>query len=276
MTLANDERRELLQAETGAILSTSPGTQPILPMAELVNAGCEIGWKRGVFKVVHPVWGELKTSLRGGCPELAQEQAARLVNMIEEKKLREFKDGVSLLKSKLEHLLHEEKLSWTTYATRYVEAQQRTYWKAVRGSFMRGFSESTMDVLCPEVRLDDGWKTLQALPLPRRLRKRMMESNRWVVHLPVHRDEAPVKPEAYGEDAVVVSIHGDLLHQAYGALMWGAVKGKIAAITGATPGTSVEREAQAVRLARALLLYIVGRLARPTARTGFFWTVPDC
>ena len=104
----------------------------------------------------------------------------------------------------------------------------------------------------------------------------MMESNRWVVHLPVHRDEAPVKPEAYGEDAVVVSIHGDLLHQAYGALMWGAVKGKIAAITGATPGTSVEREAQAVRLARALLLYIVGRLARPTARRGFFWTVPDC
>ena len=88
MTLANDERRELLQAETGAILSTSPDTQPILPMAELVNAGCEIGWKRGVFKVVHPVWGELKTSLRGGCPELAQEQAARLVNMIEEKKLR--------------------------------------------------------------------------------------------------------------------------------------------------------------------------------------------
>ena len=98
VTLANDERRDLLQTESGAILSTSPNTQPILPMAELVSAGCEISWKRGVFKVVHPVWGELKTSLRGGCPELAQEQAAKLVNMIEEKKLKEFKDGVSLLK----------------------------------------------------------------------------------------------------------------------------------------------------------------------------------
>ena len=276
VTLANDERRELLQTETGAILSTSPDTQPILPMAELVSAGCEISWRRGEFKVVHPVWGELKTTLRGGCPELAQEQAARLVNMIEEKKLKEFKDGVSLLKSKLEHLLYEEKLPWTTYATRYVEdGSAKNLWKAVHGSFMKRFSESTIDVLCPEVRPKEGWKTLQALPLPRRLRKRMMESSRWVVHLPVHRDEAPLKPEAYGEDAVVVSIHGDLLHQAYGALMWGAVTGRIAAITGATPGASIKSEAQAVRLSRALLLYIVGRLARPTARTGFFWTVPN-
>ena len=276
VTLANDERRDLLQTESGAILSTSPDTQPILPMAELVSAGCEISWKRGVFKVVHPVWGELKTSLRGGCPELAQEQAAKLVNMIEEKKLKEFKDGVSLLKSKLEHLVQEERLPWTTYATRYVEGgSARDLWKAVHGSFIKGFSEATLDLLCPEVCVGDGWKTLKALPLPRRLRKRMMESHRWVIHLPVHRDDTPLKPEAYGKDAVVVSVHGDLLPQAYEALMWGAVTGRIAAITGATPGASVTKEVQTVRLARAILLYIVGRLARPTARTGFFWTVPN-
>ncbi|CAE7939870.1 COL21A1, partial [Symbiodinium necroappetens] len=107
VTLANDEKRDLLQTESGAILSTSKDTQPILPMAELVRAGCEISWKRGVFKVVHPVWGELRTSLRGGCPELAQEQAAKLVNDIEKKKLQEFREGVTLLKSKLEHLVHE-------------------------------------------------------------------------------------------------------------------------------------------------------------------------
>ena len=172
VTLANDERRDLLQTESGAILSTSPNTQPILPMAELVSAGCEISWKRGVFKVVHPVWGELKTSLRGGCPELAQEQAAKLVNMIEEKKLKEFKDGVSLLKSKLGHLVQEERLPWTTYATRYVEGgSARDLWKAVHGSFMKdpctmkGFSEATLDLLCPEVCVGDGWKTLKALEL---------------------------------------------------------------------------------------------------------------
>ena len=65
VTLANDEKRDLLQAESGAILSTSAETQPILPMAELVSAGCEISWKKGNFKVVHPVWGELRT--RASC-----------------------------------------------------------------------------------------------------------------------------------------------------------------------------------------------------------------
>ena len=200
VTLANDERRDLLQTESGAILSTSPDIQPILPMAELVSAGCEISWKRGVFKVVHPVWGELKTSLRGGCPELAQEQAAKLVNMTEENKLKEFKDGVSLLNSKLGHLVQEERLPWTTYATRYAEGgSARDLWKAVHGSFMKGFSETTLDLLCPEISAGDGWRTLKALPFPRRLRKRMMESHRWVVHLPVHRDDAPLKPEAYWE-----------------------------------------------------------------------------
>ena len=136
VTLANDEKRDLLQAESGAILSTSAETQPILPMAELVSAGCEISWKKGNFKVVHPVWGELKTTIRGGCPELAQEQAARLVNEIEDKKLKELKDGVSLLKSKLEHLVHEEKLPWTTYVERYLEGGlAKDLWKALQGSF---------------------------------------------------------------------------------------------------------------------------------------------
>ena len=134
VTLANDEKRDLLQAESGAILSTSVETQPILPMAELVSAGCEISWKKGKFKVVHPVWGELRTTIRGGCPELAQEQAAKLVNEIEDKKLKELKDGVSLLKAKLEHLVHEEKLPWITYVERYLEGGlAKDLWKGFEG-----------------------------------------------------------------------------------------------------------------------------------------------
>ncbi|CAE7484241.1 GIP [Symbiodinium sp. CCMP2456] len=225
VTLANDERRDLLQAESGAILTTSPGTQPILPMAELVSAGCEISWKRGVFKVIHPVWGELRTSLRGGCSELAQEQAAKLVNDIETKKLNEFKEGVSMLKSKLEHLAHEEKLPWTGYVMR-------------------------------------------------RMRKRMLESRKWIVHVPGHRDDVPLKPEAYGEDAVLVTISGELPLPVYEALLWGAATGRIAAVVGSTPGTSMCKEEQSLRTAKVLGLYVVGRLARSTSRTGFFWSVP--
>ena len=275
VTLANDEKRDLLQAESGAILSTSAETQPILPMAELVSAGCEISWKKGNFKVVHPVWGELRTTIRGGCPELAQEHAARLVNAIEDKKLKELKDGVSLLKSKLEHLVHEEKLPWTTYIERYLEGDlAKDLWKALQGSFMKILSEHMLDPLCQGIRLGEGWNHLKDLPLPRRLRKRMLDSTKWVVHLPVHRDEERPKVEEYGPDAVLVNVPGELLTKAYVPLLWGAATGRI--VVGSTPATSAASEPQVMRMARALALYVVGRLARPTARTGFFWTTSVC
>ncbi|CAE7895388.1 COL21A1, partial [Symbiodinium sp. KB8] len=177
-------------------------------MAELVSAGCGASWKKGNFKVVHPVWGELRTTIRGGCPELAQ--AARLVNEIEDKKLKELKDGVSLLKSKLEHLVHEEKLPWTTYVERYLEGGlAKDLWKALQGSFMKILSEHMLDPLCQGIRLGEGWNHLKDLPFPRRLRKRMLDSTRWVVHLPVHRDEEQPKAEEYGPDAVVVNVPGN-------------------------------------------------------------------
>ncbi|CAE7259807.1 GIP, partial [Symbiodinium sp. CCMP2456] len=272
VTLANDERRELLQTESGAILSTSPATQPILPMAELVRAGCEVSWRRGVFKVTHPVWGELKTSLRGGCPELAQEQAAKLVDQIEDKKLREFQDGVSMLKSKLDYLVREEKLPWTSYAMKFLdEGLAKDLWKAVRGSFMKDLPEAVLDSLCIGIRLNQGWEHLKSLPLPRRTRKRMMESDRWILHLPKHREEPPLKSEDYGETAVIVTVPPHLLSQAYGALMWGAATGRVAAVVGETPGCSMAKDFQTIRMARTMALYVIGRLARSKGRTGFFW-----
>ena len=64
------------------------------------------------------------------------------------------------------------------------------------------------------------------------------------------------------------------LTKAYVPLLWGAATGRIAAIAGSTPATSAASELQTMRMARALALYVVGRLARPTTRTGFFWTTP--
>ena len=104
----------------------------------------------------------------------------------------------------------------------------------------------------------------------------MLDSTRWVVHLPVHRDEEQPKAEEYGPDAVVVNVPGEQLTKAYVPLLWGAATGRIAAIVGSTPATSAASELQTMRMARALALYVVGRLARPTTRTGFFWTMPMC
>ncbi|CAE7034866.1 pol, partial [Symbiodinium sp. CCMP2456] len=234
---------------------------------------------RGVFKVTHPVWGELKTSLRGGCPELAQEQAAKLVDQIEDKKLREFQDGVSMLKSKLDYLVREEKLPWTTYAMRFLEeGLAKDLWKAVRGSFMKDLPEAVLDSLCTGVRVNQGWEHLKSLPLPRRVRKRMMDSDRWILHLPKHREEPPLKPEDYGENTVIVTVPPHLLSQAYDALLWGAATGRIAAVVGETPGCSMAKDTQTIRMARTMVLYVIGRLARPRGRTGFFWLMrkDDC
>ena len=94
----------------------------------------------------------------------------------------------------------------------------------------------------------------------------------------MHRDEEQQQPKAeeYGPDAVVVNVPGELLTKAYVPLPWGAARGRIAAIVGSTPATSAASELQTMRMARALALYVVGRLVRPTKRTGFFWTMPMC
>ncbi|OLQ02937.1 hypothetical protein AK812_SmicGene14162 [Symbiodinium microadriaticum] len=183
----------------------------------------------------------------------------QLVNEIEDKKLKELKDGVSLLKAKLEHLVHEEKLPWTTYVERYLEGGlAKDLWKALQGSFMKFLSEHMLDPLCQGIKLGEGWNHLKDLPFPRRLRKRMLDSTRWVVHLPMHRDEEQPKAEEYGPDAVVVNVPGELLTKAYAPLLWGAATGRIAAIAGSTPATSAASELQTMRMARALALYVVG------------------
>ena len=84
------------------------------------------------------------------------------------------------------------------------------------------------------------------------------------------------RAEEYGPDAVVVNVPGELITKAYVPLLWGAATGRIATIVGSTPATSAASELQATRTARALALYVVGRLARPTTRSGFFWTRPMC
>ncbi|CAE7724764.1 unnamed protein product, partial [Symbiodinium microadriaticum] len=179
--------------------------------------------------------------------------------------------------AKLEHLVHEEKLPWTTYVERYLEGGlAKDPWKALQGSFMKFLSEHMLDPLCQGINLGEGWNHLKDLPFPRRLRKHMLDSTRWVVHLPVHRDEEQPKAEEYGPDAVVVNVPGELLTKVYVPLLWGAATGRIAAIVGSTPATSAASELQTMRMARALALYVVGRLARPTTRTGFFWTTPMC
>ena len=63
---------------------------------------------------------------------------------------------------------------------------------------------------------------------------------------------------------------GDLLPQVYEALMWGAVTGRSAAITGATPGASAKKDVQTVRFARANPFVHLGEAGETYGTYGFF------
>ena len=108
-----------------------------------------------------------------------------------------------------------------TYVERYLEGGlAKDPWKGLQGSFMKILSEHMLDPLCQGIRLGEGWNHLKDLPFPRRLRKRMLDSTKWVVHFPVSRDEEHPKAEEYGPDAVVVNVPGELLTKAYVPLLW--------------------------------------------------------
>ena len=77
------------------------------------------------------------------------------MNEIEDKNLKELKDGVSLLKAKLEHLVHEEKLPWITYVERYLEGGlAKDLWKGLQGSF---YEDSVRAHVRPSVSGNSTW-----------------------------------------------------------------------------------------------------------------------
>ena len=105
VVLANNERTQLYQTPAGSILTPSTTTQPLLPMGDLVRAGCEISWGRKGLKIVHPTLGVLRTSVKAGCPELTMmAEADKIIEQVENAKLQEFRDEVQTLQMKLEAL----------------------------------------------------------------------------------------------------------------------------------------------------------------------------
>ena len=60
VTLANGETTTLQVTPGGIMVTDREGIEPILPMGQLVHdLGCEIAWKEGSLKILHPLGGEL-------------------------------------------------------------------------------------------------------------------------------------------------------------------------------------------------------------------------
>ena len=185
VVLANNERTQLYQTPAGSILTPSTTTQPLLPMGDLVRAGCEISWGRKGLKIVHPTLGVLRTSVKAGCPELTMAEADKIIEQVENAKLQEFRDEVQTLQMKLEALkVGANTAPWTTHLDDYVASGSRNaLWKALMGPVFGELPEALRTRLCLELNLAKGWDYLKALPLPRRVKKSFLQAPEWILHL---------------------------------------------------------------------------------------------
>ena len=81
MTLACGRRVPLRMTKGGAMISSDPATEPIVPLGRLVKSlGCKVGWSLEGGVVVHPSRGAIPTSEKGGCPHVPRSLALELID----------------------------------------------------------------------------------------------------------------------------------------------------------------------------------------------------
>ncbi|OLP76435.1 hypothetical protein AK812_SmicGene43633 [Symbiodinium microadriaticum] len=263
VVLAGDERRMLKQTPAGSIIldpTTSEEAQSILPLGRLVtHLGCSLKWTRGGLKLTHPKYGTIQTRLRAGCPEISDEaQAALLIAELETRRVDELRQKTADLQDRLNaiRMIEVKNEDWRQNLAAYaqegcvVDGLQMLY----KSPIFKDLPEDVLMGMVPNVEANDqkGWEYLKALPLNRRLRKRLMRSKAWVVNLyggknlkedPIQSLNGQVNVDTNTE---VVVINAELLLDggwcmrgpAYKALMWGAMSSRIKAVIGTPPAKS--------------------------------------
>ena len=180
--LAGDGRKSLRQNAGGTLLSDAPGAQTILPLGALVRElGCSIKWTRKGLTLRHPTYGVLRTQIRGGCPQLAETEALRLISDLENKRLERFEGQLCELQAKIEAV---EATSWEEPICKYLTQGDRKE-LMVAISRLETHDDSATQAMFSQVRdLSKGkeWEYLKELGFPRSKRRRLMKSGRWMVH----------------------------------------------------------------------------------------------
>ena len=230
--LAGDERRSLRQNAGGTILSDAPSAQTILPLGALVRElGCSVKWSRKGLTLRHPAYGVLRTQIRGGCPQLAEAEALRLISDLEQKRLERFDGQLCELQAKIEAV---EGSSWEEPVCKYLTQGDRKE-LMVAVSRLEIPDDSVTQAMYSRVRdLSKGkeWEYLKELGLSRAKRRRLMKSNRWMVH-PDDKGEAFTALGELGESFKVQArtFNEYQTHAASGLLLWAASQGKLGCVT---------------------------------------------
>ncbi|CAE7777630.1 GIP [Symbiodinium sp. KB8] len=185
-------------------------------------------------------------------------QAALLIAELETRRVDELRQKTADLQDRLNaiRMIEVKNEDWRQNLADYaqegcvVDGLQMLY----KSPIFKDLPEEVLMGMVPNVEVNDrkGWEYLKALPLNRRLRKRLMRSKAWVVNLyggkglkedPVQSLNGQVNVDTNTE---VVVINAELLLDggwcmrgpAYKALMWGAMSSRIKAVIGTPPAKS--------------------------------------
>ncbi|CAE7208121.1 GIP [Symbiodinium sp. CCMP2592] len=265
VVLAGDEQRLLRQTPAGSIiLNPSQGeeAQTIIPLGKLVESlGCVLRWTRGGLLLKHPRYGTIRTRIRAGCPEIVDSvQAAMLISELESRKLDELRQKTADLQDRLNaiKMMEVRNEDWRHDLAAYaqegcvVDGLQALY----KSPIFKNLPEDVLMGMVPHVQGDDkeGWEYLKALPVSRRIRKKLLRSRAWVLNLyggrnlkqdPVQSVNGQINPDTNSEVVVVnveILLDGgwSVRGKAYKALMWAAMTSRIKAVVGTPPVKTFE------------------------------------
>ena len=230
VTLAGDEGKVLKQLDSGTVL-TEPGEeapQPIIPFGQLIEVlGCKVTWTKGLCKVRHPTMGALKVRLRNGCPEVVcQAQALELVMELEKRLLEK---NTKELEARLLSLTIEEDKCWVAFLNDYMKSGSRPV--------MAPFEDYDKSELAVSWHPDtfNAWNSMKrALPLPRRVRKRLWISESWVIVFTRDKFNKDPIPQADYGDAVVLRVDSEMEKDpvALELIVWAIANGRVSAVIG--------------------------------------------
>ena len=75
-----------LRMSPGRVVVGEEGVEPIVPLGHLVSKlGCSLQWTQDELVVVHPERGQIRTTLKEGCPMVTKKLAMKLIQELEEK-----------------------------------------------------------------------------------------------------------------------------------------------------------------------------------------------
>ena len=251
VTLAGEDTKVLRQNVCGTVMVTGEGTQsvqPIVPMGALVeDLGCSLQWNKGALKLRHPTKGFIKVYLNNNCPEIDFREAHKLIKELENKHLAQLNAQVSSLTARLEVLRKEENRSWDELLREYVKTgSQSTMLRSImKCPFTSGLPTEVQSMVAEGFELDSGEKYLKELPLNKRKRKALLNSNAWVVHMFAGGDDyntgfvnviskgGKIVLDVHSKSSKQWDVHGR--QGVYRLLLWAASKGKVTDVIGSPP-----------------------------------------